>query len=167
MWMTKIRETNRRKTRRPPSGVCSRHFRYTFVLRSMYVHTKNCIVYPKFGDSAAVHYKVQYSPYFTTVRIIRTSTSITLPGTVLYTWHIRTRYQEYSGTSYMVPGILPVFIFRIFQGCVLQGTYRTYPGYLPRVLPYKELLYVCGTFIPVPGTSVSSVRHPYTYPELL
>ena len=23
MWMTKIRETNRRKTRRPPSGVCS------------------------------------------------------------------------------------------------------------------------------------------------
>ena len=29
MWMTNIRETNRRKTRRPPSGVCSRDFRYT------------------------------------------------------------------------------------------------------------------------------------------
>ena len=26
---------------------------------------KNCIVCPKFGDSAAVHYKVQYSQYFT------------------------------------------------------------------------------------------------------
>jgi len=61
MWMTKIRETNRRKTRRPPSGVCSRHFRYT------YVHShKNCILCPKlsnFWDSA-----VHYWPYITAAR---------------------------------------------------------------------------------------------------
>ena len=155
------------KTQNPPSPFWRMLKTLSVYLRTPeYVRShKNCIVYPKFGDSAAVHFKVQYSPYSTTVRFIRTS--ITLPGTVLYTWHIRTRYQEHSGMSYMVPGILPVFIYRTFQGCVLQGTYRTYPGYLPRVLPYKELLYVCRTFIPVPGTSVSSVRHSYTSPELL
>ena len=42
-----------------------------------------------------------------------------------------------------------------------------YPGCLPRVLPYKNFCEICRTFIPVPGTSVSSARHSYPYPELL
>ena len=89
------------KTQNPPSPFWRMLKTLSVYLRTPeYVRShKNCIVHPKFGDSAAVHYKVQYSPYFTTVRIVRTS--ITLPGTVLYTWHIRTRYQEYSGTSYI------------------------------------------------------------------
>ena len=107
------------KTQNPPSPFWRMLKTLSVYLRTPeYVRShKNCIVYPKFGDSAAVHYKVQYSPYFTTVRIIRTS--ITLPGTaVLYTWHIRTVRRIW----YLV------FVYRIFQGCVLQGTYRTYPG---------------------------------------
>ena len=141
------------KTQNPPSPFWRMLKTLSAYLRAPeYVHShKNCIVYPKFGDSAAVHYKVQYSPYFTTVRIIRTS--ITLRSTVLYTWHIRTRYQEYSGTSYMVPGILPVFIYRIFQGCVLQGTYRTYPCIYPGYYPTKNFC--------------MSVGHSYPCPELL
>ena len=54
-----------------------------------------------------------------------------------------------------------------------------YPGYLPRVIPYnargiyrgyypaKNFCKFCRTFIPVPRTCVSSVRHSYPYPELL
>ena len=58
MWMTKIREPNRRKTRRPPSGVCWRHVRYT------YVHShKNCILCPKL--SPYWHSAVHYWPYIT------------------------------------------------------------------------------------------------------
>ena len=130
------------------------------------VHShKNCIVCPKIWDSAAVHYKVQYSPYFTSIRIIRTS--ITLPGTVLYTWHIRTRYQV-PGKIYVVYGTwhftgiyLPSFsslcsFFRVRTEPYPRGIY---PGYCPT----KNFCKFCRTFIPVPGNSVSSVRHSYMY----
>ena len=155
--MTKTRETNRRKTRRLLSGVCSRHFRYT------YVHShKNCVVCPKIlrQRCSTLQSTIVYSPYFTSVRIIRTS--ITLPGTVLYTWHIRTRYQvpgkiyQVKYTSYMAPGILPAFICRIFQACVLSL------GYVQN--------HTRGVFTPgiaLQRTSVSSVGHSYPCPEIL
>ena len=38
-----------------------------------------------------------------------------------------------------------------------------YPGYYPT----KKFCEFCRTFIPVPGTSGSYVRHSYPYPELL
>ena len=139
-------------------------------LAPIYVHShKNCIVCPNFWDrAAALHNKVQYSAYFTTTeRIIRTN--ITLPGTVVYTWHIRTRYR--------VPG-------KIYQ-YVVYGTWYFTGIYLPIILrlcsvgtipevftPYYRTKNFCifctrRTFITVPGTCVSSVRHSYTYPELL
>ena len=121
----------------------------------MYIRTKTASSAPNF---TALQYITKYRiarilhQYVSYVRVYLYRALFCIPGTYVP----RTRYLvKYT---YMVPGILPVFIYRIFQGCVLQGTYRTYPGYLPRVLPYKKLLYVCRTFIPVPETFVSSVR---------
>ena len=57
----KIRETNRRKTRRPPSGVCSRHFRYTYYVHS-HKTASSAPNYPFF--ESAVH----YWPYITAAR---------------------------------------------------------------------------------------------------
>ena len=45
-------------------------------------------------------------------------------------------------------------------------TDRTH-GIYPRYYPTKNLCKFCRALIPVPGTSVSSVRHSYPYPELL
>ena len=41
------------------------------------------------------------------------------------------------------------------------------PGIYPGYYPTKNSCKFCRTFIPVPGTSVSSRRHLYPYPELL
>ena len=120
------------KTQNPPSP-----FRRMLKTLSVYLRTpeyvrshNNCIVYPKFEDSAAVHYKVQYIPYFTTVRIIRTS--ITLPGTVLYTWHIRTRYQV-PGKIYLVRIWYLAFYRCLFTEFCKLVFFRVrtepYPGY--------------------------------------
>ena len=178
MWMTKISETNWRKTRRPLSGVCSRHFRYT------YVHShKNCIVCPKFYR-AAVHYKVPYSPYFTSVRVIRTS--IPLPGTVLYTWHIRTTYQVpgkiyVHGTWYFTGIYLPNISRLCFLGYVQNHTRGIYPGYYPTknfCMSARDFCKFCtnihtctrnfcklGTPMPqIPGVWV---QHFYTCPKLV
>ena len=79
MWMTKIRETDAK-----PAVPFLAYAQDTFGI-PMYIRTKTASSAPNF-ESAAVHliYKVQqYSPYFTSVRIIRTC--ITSPGTVLYT----------------------------------------------------------------------------------
>ena len=129
------------KTQNPPSPFWRMLKTLSVYLRTPeYVRShKNCIVYPKFGDSAAVHYKVQYSPDFTTVRIKRTS--ITLPGTALYTWHIRTRCQV-PGKIRRI-GYLACYRYlftEFFKLVFFRVRTEPYPGYLPRVLPYKELL---------------------------
>ena len=41
-----------------------------------------------------------------------------------------------------------------------------YPGIYSGYYPTNNLCKFCRTFIPVPGTSVSSVRHSYPYPQL-
>ena len=53
---------------------------------------------------------------------------------------------------------------RLLQGCVLQVTYRTVPGGNTRT---RHFCGFCKRFIPVPGTSVSSVRFSYPYQQLL
>ena len=127
-------------------------------LAPIYVHShKNCIVCPNFWDrAAALHNKVQYSAYFTTTEcIIRTN--ITLPGTVVYTWHIRTRYRvpgkiyQYVvyGTWYFTGIYLPNIARLCSSGYAQNHTRGIYPGYYPT----KNL---CMT-----------VGHSYSCPELL
>ena len=41
-----------------------------------------------------------------------------------------------------------------------------YPGYFPGYYPCRNFCMFCTTFIPVPGASVSYVRHPNPYPKL-
>ena len=70
------------------------------------------------------------------------------PGTYLYTrYHIQARpkYDTACVRTYAFQGFV-LYLVVFFQGCVLQGTYRTIPG-------------VFSWALPVPRTSVRSVQY--------
>ena len=147
MWMTKIRETNRRKTRRMLKTL-SVYLRTPEYVRSH----KNCIVYTPNLETA-----LQCITKYSIARIYN-STYHT------YEYNFTGHCFVYLTHTYQVPGTLRYVVY---------GTWYFTGIYLPNISRLCSSGYVQnipGVFTPgitVQRASVSSVGHSHPYPELL